>query len=844
MLDKRNYFISFNSADLDHATAINKALRAAGKTTHFHATDIEHAQSIMGWMRNALPAAEQVIGICSPDYFKEEAEYSELERLVTQWGDPLGWQKKLLYVEVQPCDYNPFDDHLKRITETSGMLPDAAAEKLLEVLDQAEFIQQEKKQAIAASLPEIHNFRRPRTLDFTGRDQALADLHKTLSQGTKAAITQVVAGMGGVGKTTLATGYVHRFGTRAHYGGLWWINAEAGPTADLAALATRVGLPEKQDVTELATDALLWLDGQTDPWLLIYDNAVNPDQVQNWLPQGDTRVIITSRWDDWTDVASSTALEVWDRDTTIDYLLAQTDRSDRDGAAGLAEVLGDLPLAANQAAAFLRDNKPMTFKDYAAEIQDRIDEERPDGKKGVYEETVYATLAKSIETLPQETQDLLSLISWLSPDGVELELLQWGASKERSREFIPDPLGDALRDKYKIGPLVAAAERLSLLRTSGEGQDITLITHRITQTVLRRWQEIEGRAGWDARATDLVNATFPFVEPATWELAESLMPHAMALAQYGPRAGEPAKWLDRLLNQAAIFRQARGDTDAAITLLEEDEKLAKAIYGERHESYTTTLSNLSGRYSDAGRYDEAEAGFLQVLEIEEDLFGKDAATVAITVNNLAEVYWKQKDFARAEPLFQRALAIGQSAENDGTYNVAGGFGALGALYDDWAEETGSEDHRARAQGLKEQAISSARAALGERHPDVSIYLHNLALFFYRIGDSEKAASLELRSLAILISLWGTDHPEINENLSVLLHIWDRAGQGDRKDNLWGHVIPEVLVVEMEMTKWVNEDLDNRHFGPKSFFADKPNELEFAKNALGIEADIDLPGVES
>jgi hypothetical protein len=84
-------------------------------------------------------------------------------------------------------------------------------------------------------LPKIfHVLYRPNP-NFTGRFDALITLHESLRLKTHAAIT-AFAGMGGIGKTTLAAEYCHRFGSL--YGGVWWIRAEQESVmlADLASV--------------------------------------------------------------------------------------------------------------------------------------------------------------------------------------------------------------------------------------------------------------------------------------------------------------------------------------------------------------------------------------------------------------------------------------------------------------------------------------------------------------------------------------------------------------------------------------------------------------------------------
>jgi len=79
-IDRRDFFISFNSADLAYAQAIDVALRAAGFTTHFHPRDLGAGGNIPVWMDEALMASAQTLALYSPDYMKDTAIYSRAER--------------------------------------------------------------------------------------------------------------------------------------------------------------------------------------------------------------------------------------------------------------------------------------------------------------------------------------------------------------------------------------------------------------------------------------------------------------------------------------------------------------------------------------------------------------------------------------------------------------------------------------------------------------------------------------------------------------------------------------------------------------------------------------------
>ena len=692
-----------------------------------------------------------------------------------------------------------------------------------------------------ADSPFIRRIGRSKLTTFRGHDGYVLSLHEQLStKGSAAAVTQAataqaIAGMGGLGKTTLAAEYAHKYGTSDNYAGVWWVNAESGVEQGLAELAAKIpplqGLGN-QSIKAQARAVLDYLSAQARPWLLIYDNVESPDAITDLRPSGQTRLIITSRHPDWTGIAEPAPLNVWNNEVTAQYLIDITQRDDEAGAKTLAELLGGLPLAADQAASFLRQKPNITFEKYASDINILLAKERK--HKGDYPDTVYATISKSLADLPQATIDLLCLISWLSPDGVDLELLKWDLQGEPY--ILPETLRHTLADDYDSGDMIAAARDLSLIRTEGDSDAVTLIMHRITGEVLRHWQDNnDDAAAWDDIATHLIFTVYPSGNAAEdtsiWEPWKPLLPHARNFATLGPSDGEGGTRRGLILNSASSYLIARGDVTGAIALLEAAVELAREIGGEKSEGYRVSLSNLSGRYTDVQRYEEAEASYLKVIKIEEELFSSDHPNLAIRRHNLGEVYYQQKQFDKAEEQVKRALDIEIAHYGKISHNAASSQNALGAIYDDWAEQPGQAHRREQAKGLNQQAIDTARQVRGERHPKVSQYLHNLSILYERLEDLKKAVELERRASAIMLSLDLIEHPLTLQRLNVLHGYLEKAGAKIEPQALLSFVVPDILTVEVEMLKWVKADPDNRHFGPPSFFADKPEWLEQLRPAM-------------
>ena len=183
---------------------------------------------------------------------------------------------------------------------------------------------------VSTRVPQIWNVPN-RNADFTGRDVILDRLHDELTgDGTAVVLARAVYGLGGVGKTQVALEYAHRF--KADYHLIWWIDAEQPLeiTLALAELAGRLGLQISDNAAEAAAAALEQLRRDVaGRWLLIFDNAEDPEDLAPFLPTGSGHILITSRNQAWTRHAEPVELDVFSRQESLAHLTQPRSRSGR-----------------------------------------------------------------------------------------------------------------------------------------------------------------------------------------------------------------------------------------------------------------------------------------------------------------------------------------------------------------------------------------------------------------------------------------------------------------------------------------------------------------------------------
>ena len=340
-----------------------------------------------------------------------------------------------------------------------------------------------------SKVPEIWGNVPQRNKNFTGREELLADLRRQVTSSVKVVLPHTLHGMGGVGKTQLAIEYAYRF--QGDYKVVWWVPADqiALVKSSLAALAPRLGVddiaPGRVDDAVSAALNKLRVGGPYDRWLIIFDNADEPEEIQNLLPTGNGDVIVTSRNHRWESLADVVEVDVFTRQESLDFLERRLPLITKAEADRLAEELGDLPLALEQAAA-LQVQSSISVDEYLellAKESGRLLADRPPAD---YPDPVAAAWSLSVGKLQQTTPfawDLLRRYAFFSPEPIDLELLKHG------RFVLGPPLKEPLGDPLRVGQATRELARYALARIDNNRN--TVQVHRLIQKLIRDGMDAE-----------------------------------------------------------------------------------------------------------------------------------------------------------------------------------------------------------------------------------------------------------------------------------------------------------------------------------------------------------------
>ncbi|WP_422740072.1 FxSxx-COOH system tetratricopeptide repeat protein [Micromonospora sp. WMMD729] len=618
----------------------------------------------------------------------------------------------------------------------------------------------------------LHNLPKPATRLFVGREEELAALEAVMSVGS-GVICQAVHGLGGVGKTELALQYAHQ--RRDRYPVRWWVTADSPAAIEngLAALTARMN-PElvlTATAAEAASWAIGWLQNQSG-WLLVLDNVEQRAHVEPLLAQLDTgHLLITTRRDvNWeTLVDGCLRLDMLDRASAVRLLLERGEQQDPLAAAVLADELGYLPLALQQAAGYLRQTRlPVSvyldrLRAQPAEALNTI-AEGDQAERAVAQ--VWLLTLDQLRGVRPTAIDLLRILSCYAPDDVPRSILT-GYTEQ------PGAVDQGLA-------ALASYNLVTLTLT-------TVSMHRLLQTVVRSQTQTQtdphdestdpGGSLWQEvldRALALLDRARPPGNPAQdvdiWPQWRAFVPHVEALDHHMPEDSVNLT-LAYLLGQVAFFHYTQARYGQALQAEERVLGISEAALPAGHRDIALRLDNLASTLVALGRAGEALPLRRRALEISEAALPAGHPIIATRLDNLAYTLGALGRAGEALPLQRRALEISETALPAGhpdialrLDNLAGTLRALGQVE--------------KALSLRRRALEISEAALPAGHPIIATRLDNLAYTLGALGRAGEALPLQRRALEISEAALPAGHPEIAHRLNNLAGTLADLGQAE------------------------------------------------------------------
>ena len=666
--------------------------------------------------------------------------------------------------------------------------------------------------------------------DVRGRDGLLGELRRALRPYPwRASRAFVIAGMGGLGKSTVALTAARMAKQRGYR--VWWVRAadSALLTSGMLEVLRELGAPESVTVPvregARTAPARAWefLNGDHVAgrrWLLVFDGADNPAVLAGadattsadgtgWLradPAG--MVIVTTRIRDpqvWGTRVTLRELKPLDDEVGAEVLRdLAPEVADPGGhqARELSRRLGGLPLALHLAGTYLGSPfaRWSTFADYR-EALDGV--ELPAAIADIEEQgadihaTVQRTWDLSLDALAAEgrpqTRPLLLVLSCFAPaTPIPAWLLQLPPLADLLAGQPGAPADNHGAERRRLRDGLQGLSRTGLIEISAGGSPAG-VNAVMVHPVVADANRIRLANGVDAEyaavqgtAVALLAAGTAGLDPArpgdwpTWRL---LRPHVKAAIDLLADDLDPAV-LARLLTVSA------GDTEALLGAgrLAAAEKLAQAsvaaatFLSRDDPAAMTARGYLARTLVRRGRSGDAETIYRELLADRIRVQGEGHLDTLATRHDLAAALGVQGRYAEAEQCTggcspRRPAARTRSQGNPGRPVQPGRMIGLQGRY-------------AEAEELAREVLEDQRRVLGPDHPDCLASRQNLARLAGKAGRYAEAEQMYRRVLADRRRILGDDHPDTLATRHRLARIVGQQGRYGEAEELCHQVLAD------------------------------------------------------
>ncbi|GAB4051758.1 hypothetical protein GCM10028775_29750 [Catellatospora paridis] len=614
-------------------------------------------------------------------------------------------------------------------------------------LDQLEKSRTRPATAAPASLARIWDIPQP-CRSFTGRETDLEEISKYSEEQSPCAIA--IHGMGGVGKTQLALRHAHLSRPDVEVG--WFINAARREylITGLTELLAHLGLASTDDKPEDAKRCLMHL-GNLSGFVLVYDDVRDPTTIEGLLPTtGSGVTLITSRHADWRGAVQPHRVAPLDPTSSAEFLARRAGQRNPLGAAQLAEQLGGLPLALEQAAAYC-NSTGIDYVAYLSRLTTRLEQVFMAKKPPNYPLPVFRTWSMSIEEAESQNTDAVDL----------LYLLAHFASAPLPTDLLPG----MLRNPDSVDRVISVLNDLSLVQIDQPGSTIQM--HVMLQLVVTtEVSHSRRRSAFIKRAATLLEATFPrprWVGSQTheWERCAKLRPHAETVLEHCRRVDLRTRTVADLTYWLAYYLDDIGNFDSAAPLHAECIALRTELLGAEHPDTLNAMNNLATVFRRTGLLEEAGELHQRTLNVRQRTLGPKHPDALVSMNNLGRVKYDLGELDEARALLEHAVRdfpeahLGQPHQN----TLAARTNLALVLVKQGEIDRGLDIHQ--------RVLSEKQALLGAQDPDTLRSAYLTACTLRMVGRLDEARTLLRETLAEQSRLLGTQHPDTLRTQSEL-----------------------------------------------------------------------------
>ncbi|KAG8724639.1 hypothetical protein FRC09_016184 [Ceratobasidium sp. 395] len=633
---------------------------------------------------------------------------------------------------------------------------------------------------------------------FTGCERQISQVVNCLLSRANERRVCVVHGLGGSGKTQIALKSVER--TQNKWSDIVYVDA----TTRDSATTTLKGFAQARKIGETHEDTLRWLESSLQSWLLVIDNADDPDLgLQKFIPGGSHgSVLVTTRLRSLALLGQGPGSDCdvgqMESEDAIELLLTKArmkddvlSREDTESAAKLVENLGYLALAIVHAGAYIFCSKTSITKYRKQCLENtRISLERYSklaGNTEEYEKTIYTTWVMSYERLSPHTQRTLGLMAHLHHGSITEEIFKRAASNMDRTTYTPpndDELATRKHVRDCLTPFLDADGHWDSNAFSTVMDELVLYSltdyDRVNEAFVLHVlvQDWVSTMVPDSRVTALMHTSHllalsideGFIDSKTHIYLRGLLLHVRKL-------------LDKLgktnVTDAAhlviVYHDDGWWNEAGVLWVQVVNELKQTL-GELNSDTLASIGNLAAIYSYQGRWDEAEVLQARVVDAMKQTLGELHPDTLTTMDNLANTYWNQGRWDEAEALQARTVDAWKQTQGEMHPDTLTSMNNLARTYSNqgrWDE----------AEALHVRVLDASKQTLGEIHPNTLSSMQNLALTYSGQGRWAEAEALEVRVLDAKKQTLGELHPSTLLSMSYLASTYRSQGRWDEAEAL-------------------------------------------------------------
>ena len=552
-------------------------------------------------------------------------------------------------------------------------------------------------------------------------------------------------------------------------------------------IAQRCGLDAEPDTVKQ------WLSNIQHHWLLIIDNADNPDMdISTIFPVGNRgSILVTTRNPRCTIHASAGSHELGEmglEDGVKLFLRAanveETSSELIRDARAIVKLLGCLALAIVQAGAYVQQGLCSIdgYCDIYGRRRERLLNHLSLQAGSGYGFSVYTTWEVSLDAIKSRSDktskhaiELIRILGFFHHDNIADEIFERAWKNSRNEKnlqknlagmfYISSEEGGSEWDPTVIREAAVLLASFSLIK-------LDLIHHSISMhPLVHAWAR--DRLSEDSRQHYQTAASYTLSSAISWTYRASdykfrrmLVPHIDSCLESRQCSSSILTYSDEnQLEMAERFSLAFAENGRLRDSMELNEIILEArqktLDGE-HPYTLFAMSNLASSYNGLGRHQEAVELKEKVFKARQRTLGSEHPNTLISMNNLAVSYTSLGRHREAMELREKTFEASQrtlGSEHPDTLNamnnLANSYSHLGR-------------HR-EAMELREKTFEARQRILGSEHPRTLHTMYDLAYSYSKLGRHQEAMELSRKAFEGRKRILGSEHPRTFKAMNLLEH---------------------------------------------------------------------------